>query len=67
MLSLGTALAAGRSDFAGAFRGQRLSRERIGQILDWNRKQGVDTVAGLNEAVRSGRSQGGDHRVAGGL
>ncbi len=29
----------------------------MGQILDWNRKQGVDTVAGLNAAVRSGRIQ----------
>jgi uridine kinase len=28
------------------------------QILDWNHQQGVDTVAGLNEAVRSGRIQG---------
>ena len=25
------------------------------QILDWNRRHGVDTVAGLNDAVRSGR------------
>ena len=37
------------------FAGNGFPRERIGQILDWNRKQGVDTVAGLNEAVRSGR------------
>jgi hypothetical protein len=37
------------------FAGNGFPRERMGQILDWNRKQGVDTVAGLNEAVRSGR------------
>ncbi len=33
-------------------------RERMQQILEWNRRQGVDTVAGLNDAVRSGRIQG---------
>jgi len=32
-------------------------RERMQQILDWNRRHGVDTVAGLNDAVRSGRIQ----------
>src|ERR1017187_1648566 len=39
------------------FAGNGFPRERMKQILDWNRKQGVDTVAGLNEAVRSGRIQ----------
>ena len=33
-------------------------RERMQQILDWNGRQGVDTVAGLNDAVRSGRIKG---------
>ncbi|MFZ0825896.1 MAG: hypothetical protein WAO02_00600 [Verrucomicrobiia bacterium] len=33
-------------------------RERMQQILDWNQHQGVATVAGLNDAVRSGRIQG---------
>ena len=37
------------------FAGNGFPRERMGQILDWNRQHGVDTVAGLNEAVRSGR------------
>ena len=37
------------------FAGNGFPHERMGQILDWNRKQGVDTVAGLNEAVRNGR------------
>ena len=30
-------------------------RERMAQILEWNRQHGVDTVAGLNEKVRSGK------------
>jgi uridine kinase len=30
-------------------------RERMGEILEWNRQHGVDTVAGLNETVRSGK------------
>ncbi len=30
-------------------------RERMNQILEWNHKQGVDTVAGLNESVHSGK------------
>jgi len=30
-------------------------RKRMDQILDWNHQHGVDTVAGLNEAVRTGR------------
>jgi uridine kinase len=37
------------------FAGNGFPRERIQQILDWNHQQGVDTVAGLNDAVRSGR------------
>ncbi len=37
------------------FVGNGFPRERIQQILDRNRQYGVDTVAGLNEAVRSGR------------
>ncbi len=32
--------------------------ERMRQILDANRRLGVDTVAGLNESVRSGRIKG---------
>jgi len=30
-------------------------RERMAQILEWNRRHGVDTVTGLNEKVRSGK------------
>jgi uridine kinase len=30
-------------------------RERMAQILEWNRRHGVDTVAGLNEKVRGGK------------
>ena len=37
------------------FSGNGFPLERMKQILDWNRQNGVDTVAGLNEAVRSGR------------
>ncbi len=37
------------------FSGNGFPSERMAQILEWNRKHGVDTVAGLNEAVRSGR------------
>ena len=37
------------------FSGNGFPRERMQQILDWNRRRGVDTVAGLNDAVRSGR------------
>ena len=37
------------------FAGNGFPRERMAQILDWNRKQGVDTVAGLNETIRTGR------------
>jgi uridine kinase len=37
------------------FSGNGFPRERLQQILDWNRRHGVDTVAGLNDAVRSGR------------
>jgi len=37
------------------FSGNGFPRERMQQILDWNHRQGVDTVAGLNDAVRSGR------------
>ena len=40
------------------FAGNGFPHERMQQILDWNRRQGVDTVAGLNDAVRSGRIQG---------
>jgi uridine kinase len=32
--------------------------QRMQEILDWNRSQGVDTVAGLNDTVRSGRIKG---------
>ena len=37
------------------FVGNGFPRERMTQILEWNRKHGVDTVTGLNEAIRSGR------------
>jgi uridine kinase len=37
------------------FVGNGFPRERMQQILDWNHREGVDTVAGLNDAVRSGR------------
>jgi uridine kinase len=37
------------------FSGNGFPLERMNQILDWNRRNGVDTVAGLNDAVRSGR------------
>ena len=36
------------------FAGNGFPRERMARILDWNRKHGVDTVAGLNDSVRSG-------------
>ena len=32
-------------------------RERMQQILEWNRRHGVDTVAGLNEKICSGKIQ----------
>ena len=37
------------------FSGNGFPQERMQAILDWNRRQGVDTVAGLNEAVHRGR------------
>src|SRR5208283_1021203 len=37
------------------FSGNGFPPERLQPILDWNRAHGVDTVAGLNDAVRSGR------------
>jgi uridine kinase len=37
------------------FSGNGFPCERMGQILEWNRQHGVDTVDGLNDAVRSGR------------
>ena len=37
------------------FSGNGFPRERMQQILEENRRLGVDTVAGLNDAVRSGR------------
>ena len=37
------------------FSGNGFPCERIEKILTWNRAHGVDTVAGLNDAVRSGR------------
>jgi uridine kinase len=40
------------------FVGNGFPQQRMQQILDWNHRQGVDTVAGLNEAVRSGRIKG---------
>lgn len=37
------------------FAGNGLPRERMDAILEWNRAQGCDTVAGLNDIVRTGR------------
>ncbi|HKI69616.1 MAG TPA: hypothetical protein VKA67_08510 [Verrucomicrobiae bacterium] len=37
------------------FAGNCFPAERMQQFLDWNRAHGVDTVAGLNDAVKSGR------------
>jgi len=39
----------------GSFAGNGFPRERMAQTLAWNRERGVDTVAGLNEALRGGR------------
>jgi len=40
------------------FVGNGFPRERMAQILEWNRRHGVDTVAGLNETIRGGRIKG---------
>src|ERR1017187_6963006 len=40
------------------FAGNGFPRERMAQILEWNRQHGVDTVTGLNESVRSRRIKG---------
>ena len=37
------------------FAGNGVPLEFVEKTLEWNRKHGVDTVAGLNETVRSGR------------
>jgi uridine kinase len=37
------------------FAGNGFPRERMAKNLDWSRARGCDTVAGLNEIVRSGR------------
>lgn len=37
------------------FSGNGFPRERMQQTLEWNRRHGVDTVAGLNESIRTGR------------
>jgi uridine kinase len=37
------------------FAGNGFPRERMEQTLAWNRQHGCDTVAGLNEIVRSGK------------
>ena len=37
------------------FAGNGFPRERMDQTLAWNRQRGCDTVAGLNEIVRSGK------------
>jgi uridine kinase len=37
------------------FVGNGFPRERMDQVLAWNRAHGCDTVAGLNEIVRSGK------------
>ncbi|HTY88112.1 MAG TPA: hypothetical protein VMB80_11650 [Candidatus Acidoferrum sp.] len=37
------------------FVGNGFPTDRMQQILDWNRRHGVDSVASLNETIRSGR------------
>jgi uridine kinase len=37
------------------FAGNGFPEERVRQTLAWNRQRGVDTVAGLNETIRSGK------------
>jgi len=37
------------------FVGNGFPHERMAQTLTWNRQRGVDTIAGLNESVRSGK------------
>ena len=37
------------------FSGNGFPRDRMKNLLAWNHQHGVDTVAGLNDAVRSGR------------
>lgn len=37
------------------FAGNGFPRDKMDKILQWNRERGCDTVAGLNEIVRSGR------------
>ncbi len=37
------------------FVGNGFHRGHVEQILEWNRRHGVDTVAGLNETVRAGK------------
>lgn len=37
------------------FSGNGFPRERMEQIREWNRHHGVDTVAGLNESLRTGK------------
>lgn len=39
----------------GTFAANGFPREQMDATLAWNRQHGVDTVAGLNDAVRSGR------------
>ncbi|MDW8345113.1 MAG: hypothetical protein RMM51_11585, partial [Verrucomicrobiae bacterium] len=39
------------------FVGNGFPRHRMERILEWNRQRGCDTVAGLNELVRTGRLQ----------
>ncbi len=40
------------------FVGNGFPQERMAQLLEWNRKHGVDTVASLNETTHSGRMKG---------
>ncbi len=40
------------------FAGNGFPRERMENILAWNRQHGVDTVAGVNEKIRSGKIGG---------
>lgn len=40
------------------FAGNGFPKPRMEQVLSWNRQHGCDTVAGLNEIVRSGKAKG---------
>ena len=45
------------------FVGNGFPRAQMDQTLAWNRQRGCDTVAGLNEIVRSGQNQAVGGRI----